>query len=107
VERCGCGKRKLVRDGLASKLVEEGRRVCRASPGEAVRLLAEKVVEEALELADNPSPEEAADVLEALAELAERAGWGWDGVLREAGRKRRERGGFSGLWVLCLDDSDN
>lgn len=94
--------RKLVRDRLADRLRRLGFRVEKASPREAVGLLAEKVVEEAIELWENPSVEEIADVLEALRALARAMGVEWSEVERFADEKRRERGGFDGLNILVL-----
>ncbi len=100
--------RKLVRDRLADRLRELGFRVERASPGEAVGLLAEKVVEEAIELWENPSVEEMADVLEALRALARALGVEWGEVERLADEKRMEKGGFEGLNTLVLrQESDD
>ncbi len=89
---------KLVRDKIP--LIAPRRRYRRASPGELPRLLAEKVVEEALELRDNPSLEEMADVYEALRALAEALGYGWADVEEAAEEKKRRRGGFREGWVL-------
>jgi len=89
---------KLVRDKIPE--IAPHRSYRRASRSEMPGLLAEKVLEEARELRDNPSLEEMADVYEALRALAEALGYSWGDVVAEAEKKRLERGGFVEGWVL-------
>jgi len=66
-------------------------------------LLRVKVVEEALEFAAGGGVEEVADLLEALFEWMRVAGVD-PGVVEEVRRRKRaERGGFGGGWVVCFD----
>ncbi len=86
---------KIVRDRLAPVLEAEGWLVRAAGPVEAERLLRLKVVEEALELAETGSPEEAADLLEALYEWMRAAGVDPGRVEELRRSKRASRGGFA------------
>ena len=92
---------KLVRDRIP--LIAPSHRYRRASREEMAALLADKVVEEALELRESPRLEELADVYEALRALAGALGYTWEQVEEAARRKRAERGGFTEGWVM-LDE---
>ncbi len=88
---------KLVRDKIPE--IAPNYKYRRADEREALKLLLDKVVEEALELRENPSIEEIADVYEALLATAKWLGYSWNDVEEVAKKKRMERGGFEGLWV--------
>jgi len=91
---------KLVRDGLVGRV---GGVVYRVDGVVLERLLRVKVVEEALEFAVSGDLGEAADLLEALLEWLRLRGVGVGVVAELMRRKRAERGGFGGGWVVCFD----
>lgn len=95
---------KLVRDRVGEELAGAGGvRVLRVGGGELEALLRAKIVEEAMELAAGGDVEEAADLLEALYEWLRVRGVDV-GVVEEARlRKRRERGGFGGGYVVVWE----
>ncbi len=91
---------KLVRDGLARLLEARGCRIGRASGRKLERLLLDKIVEEALELASSGDIGEAADLIEALHSWLRVSGHTWKDLEETRLRKRVERGGFEGGYVL-------
>lgn len=97
---------KLIRDKIPEIASAKGEKITvrRAENGELKRLLAEKLVEEAAEFADNPSLEELADVLETFVATTLAHGWLTQQVSVEAERKRLERGGFAGGTVMVMED---
>lgn len=88
---------KLVRDRIPE--IAPNYKYRRADEREVLKLLLDKVVEEALELREKPSIEEIADVYEALLATAKWLGHSWEEVEKAAEEKRARRGGFEGLWV--------
>jgi len=96
--RGGCWK--LVRDSLAAELERRGYEVVRVEGRQLERALREKIVEEALELRESGSLEEAADLLEALISWLNVAGYRLADALEAAARKRESRGGFSGGFLV-------
>jgi predicted house-cleaning noncanonical NTP pyrophosphatase (MazG superfamily) len=98
---------KLVRDRIAEEVRgEPGVRVFRVSGEQLDALLRAKIVEEALELAESGSVEEAADLLEALYEWLGLRGISLRVVEDVRARKREEKGGFSGGYVVVWLDRD-
>ncbi|NOZ88763.1 MAG: nucleoside triphosphate pyrophosphohydrolase [Crenarchaeota archaeon] len=96
---------KLVRDRIAEKLRgQPGVHLARAGEGELEPLLRAKIVEEAMELAETGSLEEAADLLEALEAWLRLRGSSLDEARRLAAEKRRRRGGFDGGWVAVWEN---
>ena len=96
----GCWK--LVRDKIGAELELEGRSR-RAAPGERERLILAKIIEEAWELAENPSLEEAGDLLEALESWLRLRGWSLEDAARAAREKRAVKGGFNEFYVGLVD----
>ncbi len=92
---------KLVRDRIPA--IAPGHKYRRARAEEMPALLADKVVEEAVELREALSLEELADVYEALRALAGALGYTWEQVEEAARRKRGARGGFEEGWVMVDD----
>ncbi|HIQ23969.1 MAG TPA: hypothetical protein EYH50_02855 [Pyrodictium delaneyi] len=98
---------KLVRDGIGRELEgQKGVVVYRVSGSELEALLRAKIVEEAMELAESGSIEEAADLFEALREWLRLRGLGLGDLARTADEKRRRRGGFSGGYVAVWADRE-
>ena len=103
---------KLIRDRVPQIAEAEGRTlpVRRAGPDEQPRLLARKLVEEAVEVGDAVAAGERGAIVEELADLqavldavAARHGIEPAEVAAAAERKRRERGGFAEGLVLQED----
>ena len=98
---------KLVRDGVVEELRgRPGVRVVRVSGELLEGLLRAKVVEEAMELAESGSLEEAADLVEALVAWLRVRGLGWGDLERVRAEKRARRGGFEGGWLVFWLDRD-
>jgi len=99
----GVSKVKLVRD-LIPQIIEGEGRECEwrrvSDPDEHLSKLSEKMREEVAEFVENPSYEEAADMLEVLLCLCSIYGLTFGSVERTAQAKRAERGGFDGGVVL-------
>ena len=99
---------KLVRNFIPQIIEGEGRE-CEwrrvSDPDEHLSKLSEKMREEVAEFVENPSYEEAADMLEVLLCLCSIYGLTFGSVERTAQAKRAERGGFDGGVVLleCKD----
>ena len=90
-----------MRDRIPEIIHESGKRpVTRiAKPEEMMRLLAEKLVEEANEFMESMEEEELADVLEVAMEIARRLS-SFDRINEIRRKKRKERGGFEKGTVL-------
>ena len=99
----GCME-KLVRDRLGVELESAGVRVRRVEGAELERMLRLKIVEEALELLESGSVEEAADLVEAVAAWASAAGYGWSAIESVRKKKLAERGGFKEGFVAVICD---
>tara|TARA_B100000214_G_C23760668_1_gene532098 strand:+ start:121 stop:432 length:312 start_codon:yes stop_codon:yes gene_type:complete len=88
---------KLVRDCIP-ELIEESGEWCltRTVNGvdEHMVWLKEKIVEEAQEFIENPSYEEAADMVEVIRAFCHLNSLEWDTVLRTANNKQETHGGF-------------
>ena len=98
---------KLVRDRVGEELRgRSGVVVYRISGEELERLLRAKIVEEALELAESGSVEEAADLLEALYAWLRLRGVGMERVEEVRRAKRMARGGFEKGYVAVWLDVD-
>jgi predicted house-cleaning noncanonical NTP pyrophosphatase (MazG superfamily) len=104
--------RKLVRDRIPAKIEGGGERAfVQAVTGEAlIRLLRQKLVEEALEVAGARSREdlveEIADLQEVVFALLQASAIEQTEVERVASSKRERRGGFSGGTVLLRTERD-
>ncbi len=92
-----------MRDKLAERLSLQGYRVERAPRESVEELILDKIVEEALEVWENPTLEEIADLYEILNALLEEKGYTWTQVREAAEEKRTRRGGFTQYWILCLE----
>ena len=90
--------RKLIRDKL-EHLVPPNQ-LARARPDELERLLLDKILEEAEELAETGDPMEAVDLLEALSEWLSLHNMTLQDIQKLADKKREERGGFKKRLVL-------
>jgi|TARA_R100000008_G_C3558557_1_gene154655 predicted house-cleaning noncanonical NTP pyrophosphatase (MazG superfamily) len=94
---------KLVRDCIP-QLIEDSGRKCkwRKAYGEAEHhvLLVAKMQEEVEEFIENPSYEEAADILEVLKAFCFLNDLEFDSVIGVAENKQEERGGFLGGVIL-------
>ena len=100
-------KEKLVRDKIPLIIKEKGEpfSVRKAEPGDDLRkLFAEKLIEEAVEFADNPCIEELADILEVFVAATLAHGWLSSEVAVAAESKRLERGGFAEGVVLVIEE---
>jgi len=99
---------KLVRDGVAEELRgRPGVRVVRVSGELLEGLLRAKIVEEAMELAESGSLEEAADLVEALEAWLRLRGLGGGELERARVEKRARRGGFEAGWLVFWLDRDS
>ena len=88
---------KRVRDHIPEIIEADGkwcltRRV--HGPDEHMVMLKEKIVEEAQEFIEDPSYEEAADMVEVIKAFCHLNNLEWEAVLGAAERKQEERGGF-------------
>ena len=98
---------KLVRDRVGEELRgRSGVVVYRVGGEELEGLLRAKIVEEALELAESGSVEEAADLLEALYAWLGLRGVGVERVEEVRRAKRRLRGGFEKGYVAVWLSGD-
>ena len=96
---------KLVRDGVVEGLSgRRGVRVFRVGGDVLEGLLRAKIVEEAMELAESGSLEEAADLLEALYEWLRVRGVGLEEVEKARREKRARLGGFGGGFVVVWEE---
>lgn len=68
--------------------------------------LLDKIVEEAQEVAENPSCEELADVMEVVESIAKTEGFSLQNVLEIKEQKRLERGGFEKKIKLISTDEN-
>ena len=96
-------KPKLVRDYIPRIIEETGSRcVSRQARGisEHMTLLKEKIVEESQEFIENPSYEEAADMIEVIKAFCHLNSLEWDVVLGRAINKQETHGGFYSGIVL-------
>ena len=94
---------KLVRDHIPEIIEEDGkwcltRRVHGAD--EHMVMLKEKIVEEAQEFIENPSYEEAADMVEVIKAFCHLNNLEWESVLSKAANKQETHGGFYNGIVL-------
>ncbi|NPA70988.1 MAG: phosphoribosyl-ATP pyrophosphohydrolase [Crenarchaeota archaeon] len=100
--------KKLVRDKIPELLEREGkvfRIVEKVRDRERLKLLLlEKLREEVEEFIRNPSPEEAADVLEVIETILRLDGFSLDDVLKQKEVKRIERGGFNEGIIIELGE---
>jgi len=87
---------KLVRDGIPEVIKNEGRGcvVKTIDDREALKLLSEKIIEEANEFSAKPSMEEMADMLEVLYAIMKKNEWDPAEVERVRLEKVSKRGGF-------------
>ncbi len=88
---------KLVRDHIPEIIEEDGRWcLTRRVHGtdEHMVMLKEKIVEEAQEFIENPSYEEAADMVEVIKAFCHLNNLEWDSVLGAAENKQDTHGGF-------------
>lgn len=86
---------KLVRDGIGEELERRGYKVVRVDGSLLENALLEKISEEAVELRESGSLEEAGDLLEALMAWLNLRGYTLADALEAAARKRDARGGFT------------
>jgi len=97
-----------VRDKIPELLEREGkvfRIVEKVRDRERLKLLLlEKLREEVEEFIRNPSPEEAADVLEVIETILRLDGFSLDDVLKQKEVKRIERGGFNEGIIIELGE---
>ena len=88
---------KLVRD-LIPEIIEEDGKWCLTrkvhGPDEHMVMLKEKIYEEAQEFIENPSYEEAADMLEVIKAFCYLNNLEFEAVQGAAQKKQEERGGF-------------
>ena len=88
---------KLVRDKIPEIIEASGEwcltRVVHGADEHMV-MLKEKIVEEAQEFIENPSYEEAADMVEVIKAFCHLNNLEWEAVLRTAENKQDTRGGF-------------
>ena len=88
---------KLVRDQIP-EIIEADGKWCLTrkvhGPDEHMVMLKEKIAEEAQEFIENPSYEEAADMLEVIKAFCYLAGLEFECVESAAQKKQDERGGF-------------
>ena len=88
---------KLVRDHIPD-IIEEDGKWCLARVvqdiDEHMIMLREKIMEEAQEFIENPSYEEAADMLEVVKAFCYLNDLGFEEVINTAQNKQEERGGF-------------
>lgn len=88
---------KLVRDFIP-EIIEEDSKWCLTrkvhGPDEHMVMLKEKIYEEAQEFIENPSYEEAADMLEVVKAFCYLNNLEFEAVLGAAQKKQEERGGF-------------
>ena len=94
---------KLVRDNIPEIIEGDGKWcLCRRVNGadEHMVWLKEKIVEEAQEFIENPSYEEAADMIEVIKAFCHLNKLEWEAALGAAERKEEERGGFYNGIVL-------
>ncbi len=88
---------KLVRDHIPEIIEEDGKWcLTRTVHGidEHMVMLKEKIVEEAQEFIENPSYEEAADMLEVVKSFCYLNNLEWDAVISRADDKEETHGGF-------------
>ena len=88
---------KLVRDHIPEIIESDGKWcLCRRVNGadEHMVWLKEKIVEEAQEFIENPSYEEAADMVEVIKAFCHLNSLEWDTVLSAAVNKQETHGGF-------------
>ena len=88
---------KLVRDYIPEIIEEDGKWcLTRTVHGvdEHMVMLKEKIVEEAQEFIENPSYEEAADMVEVVKTFCHLNGLEWEAVLGAAVHKQETHGGF-------------
>ena len=88
---------KLVRDNIPEIIEGDGKWcLCRRVNGadEHMVWLKEKIVEEAQEFIENPSYEEAADMVEVIKAFCHLNNLEWDAVLGAAVNKQETHGGF-------------
>ncbi len=91
---------KLVRDRIGEQLAKQGDAyIVQAKPDEREPLLRAKIVEEAMELAESSSLEEAADLLEALHAWLHEKGYTWSQLEEERQRKLKKKGGFTKAYI--------
>ena len=94
---------KLVRDYIP-EIIEEDGRSCYwrqvSDHAEHLQRLKLKIIEEADEFIENPSNEEAADMLEVIKTFINISGLEFDDVLAAAENKATERGSFKNGIVL-------
>ena len=96
---------KLVRDKIPEIIRKSGQKPSTrtAGPEEMMKLLAEKLVEEALEFRESLKEEELADVMEVALELASRMS-GPDRIDELRKKKREKRGGFEkGIVLISVE----
>jgi predicted house-cleaning noncanonical NTP pyrophosphatase (MazG superfamily) len=87
---------KIVRDKLVARHEDMGGSVIhrQLEGSELITALANKVIEEAKELQENPTADEIADVREALSQIATRCGISETDIAAAQERKREKNGGF-------------
>jgi len=94
---------KLVRDGIPG-VIEETNSTCSISyvrdTAEHTQWLLVKLLEEADEFVENPSYEEAADMVEVVKTFCQINDLDWDVVLSKAIDKAETHGGFIGGFIL-------
>lgn len=93
---------KLVRDKIIQIIEAKGEKATFhiAEEGEYKEKLFEKLKEETLELIQDESIGEVADVLEVLDAIMEMKGWTWEEAKAVQKKKREERGGLSKRIIL-------
>jgi predicted house-cleaning noncanonical NTP pyrophosphatase (MazG superfamily) len=102
---------KLVRDRVEQHLGDTTVVYAPLQGPELIREgLLKKLIEEAAEYVVDPSPEELADVLEVVEQIAARFEGGMGAIRRAQKQKRREVGGLDrgmGMFVVLNDDARN
>ena len=88
---------KLIRDYIPEIIEQDGKWCLTRSvqnPDEHLLMLKEKISEEAQEFIENPSYEEAADMVEVVKAFCHIHNLEWDAVLSAAESKQETHGGF-------------
>ena len=99
---------KLVRDKIINIIKEEGRQpeFYVADDHEMKIRIAQKIKEELEEFEQNPSIEELADLYEVFLSLIRVYGFEFDGVIKEADKKRAKKGAFLKKHILLKRNND-
>ena len=99
---------KLVRDKIPDLIREDGKipKTRMADTKKEMPIfLYQKMIEELGEYYQNPSLEEAADMLEVLLGICHNSGFDWQDVMKKADHKRATNGAFE-LGIILTDISE-